>query len=57
MVEAVRAAFLANLDSLAWMDEATRARATTKATAMRSKVGYPDWILSPARLDAYYHEV
>ncbi len=42
MVQAVEAAFEKNLDTLAWMDDATRAEAKAKAASMRNKIGYPD---------------
>ena len=37
-----------------WMDEETRRRAKEKAEAIELKVGYPDFILDPKRLDEYY---
>jgi len=39
------------------MDEATRATALDKADAIVHKIGYPDFILSPALLDQYYEQV
>jgi endothelin-converting enzyme/putative endopeptidase len=42
MVQSVEAAFTANLATLAWMDDATRAEAKAKADLMRNKIGYPD---------------
>jgi predicted metalloendopeptidase len=41
----IEAGFAANLPSLTWMDDETRARALDKMKAIRNKVGYPDkWI-------------
>lgn len=42
MVDAVRVAFTKNIDSLAWMDEPTKAAARAKAEKMATKIGYPD---------------
>jgi len=42
MVAAIENAFLRNLDSLTWMDGATREKAQEKARAMVDKIGYPD---------------
>ena len=42
MVNEIEEAFQANLDTLAWMDAATKARAREKAKAVFDKIGYPD---------------
>jgi putative endopeptidase len=42
LVNAIHAAMGAELASLPWMDEATRAAALTKLEKINSKVGYPD---------------
>jgi len=42
MVNAIENAFFTNLDSLTWMDAATREKAREKARAMVDKIGYPD---------------
>jgi putative endopeptidase len=42
MIRRVEGEFEKNLPSLAWMDDATRARALEKAKAVSNKVGYPD---------------
>ncbi len=42
MVKRIEAAFEANLDTLAWMDDATRARAREKLHKVANKIGYPD---------------
>lgn len=42
MVQAIGAAFEANLSKLSWMDDKTRARAKEKMTGMEYLVGYPD---------------
>jgi predicted metalloendopeptidase len=42
MIHDIEAAFDANLDSVAWMDDATKWRAHRKLMAVRNKIGYPD---------------
>jgi putative endopeptidase len=42
LIGRIEAAFEANLPSLTWMDDATRARASAKLKALKNKVGYPD---------------
>jgi len=42
MIEDVEHSFEAGLPQLAWMDDATRARAREKAQVVVNKVGYPD---------------
>ncbi len=42
MIQDVERAFEANLPRLAWMDDATRARAVEKARKVANKIGYPD---------------
>ena len=42
MVGQIEAAFDSNLETLSWMDAATKARAREKAKAVFDKIGYPD---------------
>ena len=42
MVDAVRVAFIKDIDSLTWMDEPTKVAARAKANKMVTKIGYPD---------------
>ncbi len=42
MVEAIRTAYLARINQLDWMSDATKARARIKLAAITKKVGYPD---------------
>ena len=42
MAEAIRTAYLARIDRLDWMSDATKARARAKLKAVVKKVGYPD---------------
>ena len=57
ILTSVQSAFIANLDTLKWMDEATREKARSKAQAMGKVVGYPEWLLDPQKLDDYYEKV
>lgn len=49
--------FIKNLDTLAWLDEPTKAKMKEKASGISYKVGYPDWIIDPQALDKYYEKV
>jgi len=53
----VMTSFKSRIATVRWMDEATRATALDKADAIVHKIGYPDFILSPALLDQYYEQV
>ena len=53
----MQSSFIANLDTLKWMDEVTRDKARVKAKAMGKVLGYPEWLLDPLKLDKYYEEV
>ena len=50
MIHAIEEAFAAGLPALAWMDDATRARALEKTRALTNKIGYPDRWRDYARL-------
>jgi len=55
--ESVMRSFKTHISDVAWMDEATRATALDKADAVVHKIGYPDFVVSPALLDEYYQQV
>ncbi|XP_053402259.1 endothelin-converting enzyme homolog isoform X2 [Mercenaria mercenaria] len=57
LFEEIRAAFIANLDDLEWMDDKTRAYAIEKANGVSKMLGYPDYVLDPAKLDKHYENV
>lgn len=42
MIQGIEGAFEAGLPSVAWMDDATRAKAVEKAKAVSNKIGFPD---------------
>ncbi|XP_014207208.1 neprilysin-4-like isoform X2 [Copidosoma floridanum] len=54
MLTDVRMAFDSMVSELDWMDGDTRARAHRKLHAMRPFVGFPEWIMNPDKLDAFY---
>ncbi|XP_033625061.1 endothelin-converting enzyme homolog isoform X2 [Asterias rubens] len=54
MIEDIRFAFLENLPLVEWMDDETRERAEDKVRAIKNKIGFPDWILDPKKLDEYH---
>ena len=53
----VRLEFINQLDSVKWLDQATRAQLKDKAQAVSLMVGYPDWILEVDKLDHRYEKV
>ena len=57
MVENVRKAFVSGFSKLKWMDATTRKRAIEKADLIKQKIGYPKYILEPAKLDKKYEGV
>lgn len=54
MLEDIRAAFIAELPNLSWMDDQTRVVAEAKARAVVSHIGYPAYILNNTRLSDLY---
>jgi len=51
MIKAIEGAFEGNLETLAWMDPATRQAAGEKARAVMNKIGYPDKWRDYSRLE------
>ncbi|KAL4221616.1 Membrane metallo-endopeptidase-like 1 [Mactra antiquata] len=51
MISNLRAAFIDLLHENDWMDNDTRAVAEEKALAIRERIGYPDFIVDPVKLD------
>jgi len=54
MVEGLRAAFKELVEETDWMDGETQVSAKEKADQMLQLIGYPDWLLDPAAVDALY---
>ena len=49
--------FRANLPTVNWMDEATRDKAVEKIDALSHKIGYPEYLKDPVKLDHKYYNV
>lgn len=57
MIYSIRNAFKDNLPNLAWMDDRTRQLAKEKADHINQMIGFPDFILSPEKLNGKYEGV
>lgn len=57
MIFSIRNAFKDNLPNLTWMDEKTRSLAREKADYINQMIGFPDFILSPEKLNGKYEGV
>lgn len=57
MIYSIRNAFKDNLSNLAWMDDKTRGLAKEKADHINQMIGFPDFILSPDKLNGKYEGV
>lgn len=56
MIHDIRDAFNELLEHNEWMDDETRAVAKEKADAMNERIGYPDFLKVPEKLNAKYAE-
>lgn len=56
MVEDLRSAFKELVEEADWMDGETQEKAKEKADLMLQLIGYPDWLLDPAKVDEYYSD-
>lgn len=54
MLNNIREAFNNLVREITWMDDGTKCSTLEKSLAMKSLVGFPDWILKPGKLDEYY---
>lgn len=54
MIFSIRNAFKDNLPDLGWMDDRTRMLAREKADHINQMIGFPDFILSPEKLNGKY---
>lgn len=57
MIYSIRNAFKDNLPNLSWMDDRTRQLAREKADHINQMIGFPDFILSPEKLNGKYEGV
>lgn len=54
MIHSIKDAFNDNLVNLSWMDDKTRILAREKADHINQMIGFPDYILSPEKLNDKY---
>lgn len=54
MVQHIRQAFIDNLETVNWMDSATKEAAKEKAEAILQQIGYPKFILNETLLEEYF---
>lgn len=54
IIEAVKEAFIEMLQSVTWMDADTKREATLKLLHMKSRIGYPDWLINTTYLEEFY---
>eukprot|EP00795_Rhopilema_esculentum_P007248 gene7248-12932_t len=54
MIQGIRKSFMENIDTLSWMDDATKKAAKEKAVAIIQNIGYPDFVVKDSDLDKYY---
>jgi len=57
MTKAITAAFREMLSEADWMEQETRRLAARKLDAMQLRIGYPDFIVDPDKLDERYDAV
>jgi len=57
MIKNIREAFKKNVDSLSWMDSATKKKVREKAAAMKDQVGYPYYIGNTTRFEEKYKDL
>lgn len=57
MIKRVAISFKEIIKNSDWMDAKTKELAIEKIVAMRTSVGYPDFLLNDTALDAYYKTV
>lgn len=57
MLNDIREAFNNLVISASWMDKSTKYETLEKSNAMKSLIGYPDWILNKTHLDGYYSNI
>lgn len=54
MIHDIRQVFLANLDKLEWMDDATKEKAREKAKAIRENIGYPEYLKNSSAMSEMF---
>ncbi|XP_063235515.1 endothelin-converting enzyme homolog isoform X2 [Bacillus rossius redtenbacheri] len=54
MLSDIKSAFRVLVDSLDWMDGATKKATLEKSSSIKSFIGFPDWLLDEEELNSYY---
>ncbi|KAL5276353.1 Nep5 family protein [Megaselia abdita] len=57
MLNDIRTAFNNLVKSTSWMDKKTKYETLEKSNAMKSFIGFPDWVLNKTTLDSYYSNI
>lgn len=57
MINNIRSAFDSLVENVVWMDQGTKCSTLDKSHAMRSFVGFPEWIINPGQLDKHYGNI
>lgn len=57
MLKDIREAFNNLVKGTSWMDKPTKYETLQKSNAMKSFIGFPDWVLNKTALDAYYMDI
>lgn len=57
MMENIRESFNDLVRQVNWMDDGTKCVTLEKSLAMRSLIGYPEWLTKEGMLDEYYSDV
>lgn len=57
MINNIRMSFDDLVRDITWMDVGTKCSTLEKSRAMKSFVGFPEWILQDGKLDEYYGEL
>lgn len=57
MINNIRYAFDGIVKQINWMDYGTKCSTLEKSSAMRSLIGFPDWILEPGKLNDFYKDL
>lgn len=57
MIDNIRSAFDTLVQDITWMDQGTKCSTLDKSNAMRSFIGFPEWITKDGELDKFYGNV
>lgn len=57
MLKDIQSVFLTLIDSLTWMDDATKENTVDKAQSVTHEIGYADWVMNGTKVEEYYKDV